>query len=126
MFLASPREPGPSVGRRMVWHALAAAALCAASAVAHAREPRDEAAQVPIQTLKRDYLACHRASLRHALDSGEAMHCSVIYEALKHRAFGDDFERMLAWTRAQSRPHGAGAAAAQATPGASSCLADDL
>ena len=77
----------------------------------------------PIDDLKRSYLACHRASMRLALDSGEAMHCSVVYEALKHRAFGGDFERVLAWSHKQA-PR-ADVANTDAPPGPS-CLAEDL
>lgn len=49
--------------------------------------------------------------MRRALGIGEAMQCSVVCEALKKRAFGGDFDRRLAWTRAQ-----APRAAAQAEP----------
>lgn len=126
MFAASDGLSGRGPIARMAWSAFAAATLTTTVALgtAYARPPLDNLDQVSIDDLKQSYLACHRASMRHALDSGEAMHCSVIYEALKHRAFGGDFERVLAWTRAQPSPE-AGATRADA-PGASSCLAEDL
>ena len=80
---------------------------------------RDDLKHVSVEDLKRGYLACHQASMRRMLDMGETMQCSVIYEALKQRAFGGDFERLLAWTRAQ-----APATARPSPPSASSCPED--
>jgi hypothetical protein len=54
----------------------------------------------PIGALKQAYLACNDAALQRALGGGEAAICSVIYEALKRRAFDGDFQRLLAWSRA--------------------------
>jgi len=52
-----------------------------------------------IERLKTVYLACNEASERGELGLGEIMHCSVVYEELKRRAFDGDFERLLAWSR---------------------------
>ena len=50
-----------------------------------------------VEQLKRDYLECDRRASRSLLGFGDAAHCSLVHEALKERAFGGDFERMLAW-----------------------------
>jgi hypothetical protein len=52
-----------------------------------------------IDELKRGYVSCSEAAVKSRLDNGSVMHCSVIYEELKRRAFGGDFERLLAWSR---------------------------
>lgn len=125
MFAASHRPSGPGAVRRNGWHALVATALLTTFVAAHAQPPPERLAQVSLDDLKRSYLGCHRASMRRALDSGEAMHCSVIYEALKHRAFGGDFERVLAWTREQDA-HAAKAGNQPGPPHAASCALGDL
>ena len=59
-------------------------------------------ASAPIQDLKRLYMACDRAAAEERLPPGEAMLCSIVYEALRHRAFDGDFEKLLAWSRADT------------------------
>ena len=117
MFAASDGLSGRGPIARMAWSAFAAATLMTTVALGtvHARPPLDNLDQVSIDDLKRSYLACHRASMRRALAAGEAMQCSVVYEALKHRAFGGDFERLLAWTHTQLPRTGAAADAASST-----------
>jgi hypothetical protein len=39
------------------------------------------------------------------MPTGSVAACSVVYEELKRRAFDGDFDRFLAWSRAQ--PNGA-------------------
>ncbi len=56
--------------------------------------------EVSIETLKRAYLACNRAAMQEQLTGRAIMTCSVIYEQLKQRAFGGDFDKLLAWSRA--------------------------
>ena len=53
-----------------------------------------------IEDLKRLYLECDRVSVARLLTQGEAMLCSTVYEALKRHAFDGDFDRLLAWSRA--------------------------
>lgn len=53
-----------------------------------------------IEDLKRLYLECDRASIAQRLTQGEVMFCSIVYEALKRHAFDGDFDRLLAWSRA--------------------------
>jgi hypothetical protein len=52
-----------------------------------------------IDDLKRSYVSCSDAAMKSRLDSGGTMYCSVLYEELKRRAFGGDFDRLLAWSR---------------------------
>ena len=55
-----------------------------------------------IAQLKAAYLACSDAADRGELSNAEIMYCSVVYEELKRRAFGGDFERLLAWSRSET------------------------
>jgi hypothetical protein len=77
--------------------ALSLAAL--ASAIAHEGPPRGVAEAVSIEELKFAYLSCNRAAMDGHLDKATIMQCSVVYEELKRRAFGGDFEKLLAWSR---------------------------
>ena len=61
-----------------------------------------EVARLSIDQLKRFYLWCGGAATDGQLDNGAIMQCSIFYEALKQRAFDGDFERLLAWSRANS------------------------
>lgn len=56
--------------------------------------------QAPVEELKVLYQNCNREALAGRLDGGTIMACSMVYEALKQRAFGGDFARLLAWSRA--------------------------
>lgn len=60
--------------------------------------------------LQSTYLACDRMAMSGLLDFGTATYCSVVYEALKARVFGGDFDRLLTWHRQAGTP-----APAQAT-----------
>lgn len=51
--------------------------------------------------LKTAYLECNRLAETTLLDFGTAASCSMVYEALKLRVFGGDFQRLLAWSREQ-------------------------
>ena len=57
---------------------------------------------MPVDELKRVYLSCNRAAMGSQLDTPGIMQCSVVYEQLKLRAFGGDFEKLRAWSKAQS------------------------
>lgn len=103
--------------RRGAVSRLRAACACAAAlvlvggaapaALGHSHQSA-EVERLSIEQLKRFYLWCARAATDGQLDNGAIMQCSVFYEALKERAFGGDFERLLAWSRENS---GAGARA---------------
>ena len=51
--------------------------------------------------LKALYLACVRESSERRLSVEEAVHCSNAADVLKVRAFGGDFDAMIAWLRLQ-------------------------
>ncbi len=57
--------------------------------------------QAPVDVLKVLYQNCNREAHAGRLDGGAIMGCSMVYEALKQRAFGGDFARLLAWSRVQ-------------------------
>lgn len=81
---------------------LVASAAPAASETARG----DRLRQVPIEELKLAYRYCNREALAGHLDGAAAMGCSLVYEALKRRAFEGDFDRLLAWSRQQDpQPH---------------------
>ena len=78
-----------------------ACAIWVASATALAPEASDEELEdTSIDALKIAYMLCDRRSINGALSSADIMHCSVLYEELKQRAFGGNFEKLLAWSRA--------------------------
>lgn len=83
-----------------------ACTLAAALAVplAHSRPLSEQINSASIEELKALYLACDRASTAEALTRADVKMCSTIYEALKHRAFDGDFDKLLAWSRANPSP----------------------
>lgn len=79
--------------------ALAMAMLAALpTALAQSRPYDRELNAAPIDELKRLYLRCNDAALGGRLQSPDIMHCSVVYEHLKRRAFNGDFDKLLAWS----------------------------
>lgn len=72
-----------------------------AAVSAQAQAPHRHLASTSAEELKRVYLECDRFATRTLLDLGDAAHCSMVGEELKHRIFGGDFERLLAWWREQ-------------------------
>ena len=76
--------------------------LMLAALVASAAHGTDgERIDASVDALKREYLACDRSAMSGRLSSGGIMHCSMVYEELKRRAFGGDFDRLLAWSNSQ-------------------------
>lgn len=67
--------------------------------IAQAGPGGDTLARASIDELKRAYLSCSRAALGSQLDRAGVMQCSVIYEVLKQRAFGGEFDTLYAWSR---------------------------
>ena len=81
---------------------LAALALGLTAALPSAAQaPHRQLAATSVEELKTVYLECDRFATRTLLDLGHAAHCSMVGEELKHRVFGGDFERLLAWWREQ-------------------------
>ncbi|OUL99252.1 hypothetical protein [Variovorax sp. JS1663] len=66
-----------------------------------AQPPRPHLAATSAEELKRIYLDCDRVASRTVLDFAAAAHCSMVGEELKHRVFDGDFDRLIAWWRAQ-------------------------
>jgi hypothetical protein len=99
----------------------AAALLCLALAMhpVHAQSARSDATAFPknlaTAELKRVFLVCDLASSRARLALHDAAQCSMVYEELKQRAFDGDYEKLLAWWRAQ-RSHPQNQTANSAAP----------
>jgi len=70
-------------------------------ALAHGQPATDDLTRAPLGELKARYLACDRAATRTVLDPGTAAACSSAAEALLKRGFGGDFDRLIAWWRAE-------------------------
>lgn len=56
---------------------------------------------MPIGELKSAYLACEREAQSGPITTARIRQCSLVYEVLKHRAFGGEFRRIRAWTDGQ-------------------------
>ncbi|MGE0500993.1 MAG: hypothetical protein AB7I79_04950 [Rhizobiaceae bacterium] len=80
---------------------VAAAILLAGLAeTGHAASPTPA---LHIERLKRTYVACERAAATRVMGSGDAIHCSSVYEELKRLAFGGDYARLKEWWSEQKR-----------------------
>lgn len=78
-----------------------AALILAPMHPALAQQAATDRAQMPIGTLKADYLECARRAALSRQDTGDVMRCSIAYEELKRRVFDGDFRRLQKWTEAQ-------------------------
>lgn len=89
-------------------------ALVLTVACTHAAAQPDRAflARTGAEDLKKSFLACDRSARDGLLDGGEAAACSMVYEELKERVFGGDFQALLAWWKTQTRQAPMRAAAA--------------
>jgi hypothetical protein len=76
--------------------------VASAPSMAYGESAGRELDGAPIDALKRAYLFCSRAAVEGRLDTGAIMQCSVVYEELKRRAFDGDFDKLIAWSKAQS------------------------
>lgn len=56
---------------------------------------------LPLERLKSTYLACDRASSQAMLDAATFSRCAMVGETLLRRGFDGDFERLIAWWRAE-------------------------
>ena len=71
-------------------------------AVCARAEPVPAATQaLPLDRLKSVYLACDRAATQVVLDADIFSQCAIIGDELLKRGFDGDFERLLAWWRAE-------------------------
>lgn len=80
---------------------VALALVALSTPMAHSQSRNGELKRVPINELKSVYLSCGRAAVSGQMNTGGIMYCSIVYEELKRRAFGGDFEKLLAWSKAQ-------------------------
>jgi hypothetical protein len=78
-------------------HALPIALVALVSFTAVAQANRQVVDSLTIEQLEITFLECDRRASVELLGFGDAAECSVIFEALKQRAFGGDFNRLLAW-----------------------------
>lgn len=94
-------------------HALACALLGALALGAHAQAaaPAVALGGASHEELKAAFLHCDRLATTEYFDGNAAASCSIVYEALKARVFGGDFERLMAWWRTQQRSAKGSAAA---------------
>jgi hypothetical protein len=96
--------------RLLAWWLQARAAHGAASATVPVQPARRPTSQATPAQLRAAYLQCNRLAETTLLDFGTAAACSLVYEELKARVFGGDFQRLLAWSREQ-QPAGVAAVA---------------
>ena len=68
--------------------------------IAHSQSVNREIEAASVSELKQMYLSCDRAAMEGLLDNAMIMQCSVVYEMLKLRAFGGDFDKLLVWSMA--------------------------
>ncbi len=54
--------------------------------------------RMSVVDLKHAYIACERSVAGGPIPPGEIQHCSQIYEALKDRAFDNDWQRLRTWS----------------------------
>jgi hypothetical protein len=64
-------------------------------------------ADLPVERLKAAYLACDHVSSQRPLMQDEAQLCVEIADALKMRHFDGDFNRLIAWWRAEKQQRAA-------------------
>lgn len=76
---------------------LASIGLSSGSVLADAVD--EKARAMSVEQLKHNYLVCSQRALCGEVSQGEIAICSIIYEELKLRAFGGDFDKLLAWSR---------------------------
>ena len=68
------------------------------------RDPvRTEMERLSEQEIKAFYVRCSQEVSNRRLDGGEAMVCSVGYDVLLKKHFSNNFDLLLAWSRAQER-----------------------
>lgn len=106
VFGSLPRGPGAAAPRHRFAVLTASVTLIfgapAATAADRTQSVEGELESVAVDRLKTVYLECSRAALAGRLSSAAIMQCSVVYEELKSRAFGGDFDKLLAWSNAQA------------------------
>jgi hypothetical protein len=99
--------PAPTVGlvhcRSPVMQATVFVLTLAFAAAAAAEPDRSHLAALSGDELKARYLECDRRSRDAMLGGADAAECSMLHEELKHRVFGGDYARLLAWWQMQRK-----------------------
>lgn len=91
-------------GRRPLATKAAAAVLIAAGAAGWSAPSSAQAtigAELRLAELEKAFWVCDHAAMIGPIDSGTAITCGSLTEALKQRKFDGDFNAMLAWWRQQ-------------------------
>jgi len=78
--------------------------LMSCSLSTHGQPGREEVAGLSAEQLKTSYLMCDRRATREFLGFADAVVCSHISEALKHKVFGGDFNKLIEWWQAHKLP----------------------
>jgi hypothetical protein len=68
---------------------------------ASAEPSRSTVAALSLEHLKTSYLACDKTASETVLDLSAYQRCALIADELLQRGFDGDFDRMLAWWRAE-------------------------
>lgn len=110
--MACSRLSGAQVKRSL--NAVCGLVVAMAAPLVGADDRRTAPENGTIDDLKVSYLSCDRAANTGRLATAEIMHCSVIYEELKRRAFGNNAERLNGWIRSQPPAQGSPASRADA------------
>lgn len=74
--------------------------LMSCSLSADGQPGREEVAGLSAEQLKTSYLMCERRASREILGFEDAVVCPHISEALKHKVFGGDFDKLIEWWQA--------------------------
>jgi hypothetical protein len=107
---ALAKAAGAGLLRRFTMFAVLIAPLLTGSAIASgesfdggriASQTVAQAGSVSIDELKRLYLSCSEEALSGTLSFEEILRCSAVYEELKQRAFGGDYDKFRAWSSTQ-------------------------
>lgn len=83
---------------------IAALLLLATLASNPSAQPSDDSSTAvypEVHRLKSAYLRCEQSAAERMLGVGEAADCSLLHELLLRLGFGGDFQRLLAWWRAE-------------------------
>lgn len=90
-----------SVAVRVLVLALAASSLFdSAAAQDRVKTAAVRAAAMTLPGLERAFWWCDHAATTRGVDSEDNVACTAVYDELKQRRFGGDFDQLLAWWRA--------------------------
>lgn len=70
--------------------------------IASSQTRSDDVQSQSIEELKGIFLACDQAARNGLVATSDVFRCSIAYEELKKRAFGGNFDRLVAWYQASA------------------------